>query len=306
MAGESKISIYGAIVANTLIAVSKFIAAIFTGSSAMLAEGIHSVIDTGNGFLLLLGLNQAEKKADDLHPFGYGKEEYFWSFVVSIMIFALGGGFAIYEGVQSILAPTEISDPLWNYIVIAAAIVFEGISLIIAIRHFRTIRPHGGLFGNMIKSKNPASFAVIVEDSAAVAGLLLALAGIYFSHHFNEPLYDSIASLLIGLLLLLVAAFLARETKGLLIGETAGEEILSEINHLLSTTEGIENWQAPKTLHLGPKTILVIIEVTFNKNLSVRELKQVILQFKQQASVRIPRIKYLYIQPSLNMVEIEN
>ena len=219
MAGESKIAIYGAIVANFLIAASKFTAAFFTGSSAMLAEGIHSVIDTGNGFLLLLGIKKSKKPADDTHPFGYGKEVYFWSFVVSVMIFALGGGFAIYEGIHALEDPAVVEDPVWNYAVLGAAILFEGTSLVIAIRTFNKTHPSGGLLGNIIKSKDPTNFAVIIEDSAAVAGLLIAMLGVFLSQQLENPYMDGAASVVIGALLLSVSVFLARETKGLLLGE---------------------------------------------------------------------------------------
>ncbi|MEO6347485.1 MAG: cation diffusion facilitator family transporter, partial [Aquaticitalea sp.] len=184
MATSSKISIYGAIAANLLIAVSKFVASFFTGSSAMLAEGIHSLVDTGNGFLLLLGIKKSKKVADKTHPFGYGKEEYFWSFIVSILIFALGGGFAIFEGVFALLHLELATGSLWNYVVIGVAILFEGTSLVIAIKHFK--RPNTSdttIIKSMIKSKNPASFAVIVEDSAAVMGLMIALLGIFLSQY---------------------------------------------------------------------------------------------------------------------------
>ncbi len=221
MAGKSKISIYGAITANVLIAISKFLAAFFTGSSAMLAEGIHSVIDTGNGLLLLLGISRSSRTADESHPFGYGKEIYFWSFVVSILIFSLGGGFAIYEGVHTLGNPEDIENPVWNYSVLGAAMVFEGTSLIIAIREFRKSNPSGGLVSNIIKSKDPANFAVIIEDSAAVAGLLIALLGVFLSVQLENPYLDGVASLLIGAVLLGVATFLARETKNLLLGESA-------------------------------------------------------------------------------------
>ncbi len=252
MAGESKLAIYGAIAANTLIAISKFVASFFTGSSAMLAEGIHSLIDTGNGLLLLLGLKKSNKPADHAHPFGYGKEIYFWSFVVSILIFSLGGGFAIYEGIHALEDPKVIEDPTWNYWVLIAAIIFEGTSLIIAIKTFKKSNPTGRLIPNIIKSKDPANFAVIIEDTAAVTGLLIALIGIFLSQQLENPYLDGVSSLLIGVLLLVVATFLAHETKGLLLGESARPEVIAGIEKILSNNPEVKKWNFPKTMHFGP------------------------------------------------------
>jgi cation diffusion facilitator family transporter len=215
MAGGSNLAIYGAIGANSLIAISKFTASFFTGSSAMLAEGIHSLVDTGNGLLLLLGIKRSQQEPDDLHPFGYGKEVYFWSFVVSILIFALGGGFAIYEGIHALQDPQVIEDPTWNYVVLGAAIAFESVALYLALKTFNKSRAKNtNLIRSIVKSKDAATFAVIIEDTAAVAGLLVALLGIFLSQELNNPYMDGAASIVIGTILLAVATFLARESKG--------------------------------------------------------------------------------------------
>lgn len=306
MANESKISIYGAILSNLLIAISKFIAASFTGSSAMLAEGIHSLVDTGDGFLLLLGIKRGKKKANRQHPFGFGKEEYFWSFVVSIMIFALGGGLAIFQGIYALRHPTALEDPLWNYIVIFAAIIFEGTSLFIAVKNFRKLKPSGGLFSNMVKSKNPPSFAIIIEDSAAVAGLLVALAGVYFSHLFQNPDLDAAASLGIGILLLLVATFLARETKGLLIGESAGKKTIDAVEDLLESWPKIVHWHYPKSMHMGPNSILMVIEVVFKENMDYQEVQKNILQLRNEIMNIDHSINQLSIQPIFIKEDIDS
>lgn len=188
MTSKSNIAIYGAITANILIAIAKFIAAIFTGSSAMLAEGIHSVVDTGNGLLLLFGKKQSRRKKDKNHPFGYGMEIYFWSFVVSILIFALGGGFAIFEGIHSLRNPGIVANPGWSYAVLGMAVLFEGTSLIIAIRVFNKSHHKGNLLSKIIRSKDPANFAIIIEDTAAVAGLIVAFLGVFISRHFQNPM----------------------------------------------------------------------------------------------------------------------
>lgn len=298
MAHGSKIAIYGAIVANILIAISKFIAAFFTGSSAMLAEGIHSVIDTGNGGLLLMGIKRSNREADASHPFGYGKEIYFWSFVVSILIFSLGGGFAIYEGVHSLQSPEPITDPLWNYCVLGAAIVFEGISLIIAIKTFNKSHKTGGLLSNIIKSKDPANFAVIIEDSAAVAGLVIALVGVFLSQQLDNPYIDGSASILIGLLLLGVATFLARETKGLLLGESASPAIIKGIENVLQQHKNVKTFQPPKTMHLGPVNILVVIDLDIVEDILLINAEEEVARIREEVAEVSPRIDLVVIQTS--------
>jgi len=304
MAGESKLAIYGAIAANALIAVSKFIASFFTGSSAMLAEGIHSLIDTGNGLLLLLGLKKAKKPADHEHPFGYGKEIYFWSFVVSILIFALGGGFAIYEGIHTLGDPSVIEDPTWNYWVLFAAIIFEGTSLIIALKTFKKSNPSGRLIPNIIKSKDPANFAVIIEDTAAVSGLIVALGGIFLSQQLNNPYLDGIASIIIGALLLVVATFLAHETKGLLLGESARPEIIEGIENIMANNSHVKKWNFPKTMHFGPDSILVVIEVDMLDDLDLLVAEKSVQTLRSQIKGKFPKIDQVFIQTT-NKLKLE-
>lgn len=296
MSGTSKISIYGAIAANIFIAASKFVASVFTGSSAMLAEGIHSLVDTGNGFLLLWGIKKSKKKADTLHPFGYGKEEYFWSFIVSILIFALGGGFAIFEGIYALQHLELATEATWNYVVIGVAILFEGTSLYIAIKHFK--RPNAtdtSIIKSMIKSKNPASFAVIIEDSAAVTGLVIALLGVFLSQYLVSPYPDAIASLLIGVLLLIVATFLARETKGLLLGESASPGRIQNIEAILKSTENVKSWNPPLTMHLGPNYILVILEVRFSNTISKDDLIMAVEHIRSTVKEQLPMAQKVYV-----------
>ncbi|MGB8703465.1 MAG: cation diffusion facilitator family transporter [Gillisia sp.] len=297
MAGESKIAVYGAIAANVLIAITKFIAAGFTGSAAMLSEGIHSVIDTGNDLLLLLGMKKSNRKPDKQHPFGYGKEVYFWSFVVSILLFSLGGGFAIYEGITSILNPEPVTDPLWNYIVLGASILFEGTSLTIATKKFyQSQNRSGNIVGSIIRSKDPSSFAIILEDSAAVTGLLIALLGVFLSLKFDNPYFDGIASLLIGLLLLSMATFLARETKGLLLGESATPEILDMIEEVLKKNKNVGAWDFPKTMHFGPESILVVLEVDLIDDLDLYKAEETMKNIRQEIQKREPKITNVFIQ----------
>lgn len=295
--GGSNIAIYGAIGANTLIAISKFIAASFTGSSAMMAEGIHSLVDTGNGLLLLLGIKRSKQKPDKMHPFGYGKEVYFWSFVVSVLIFALGGGFALYEGIHAVQDPHVIEEPTWNYAVLTAAILFEGTALYLALKTFNKSRKNKrNLIRNIIKSKDAATFAVIIEDTAALMGLIIALLGVFLSQYLNNPYVDGIASMVIGLLLLAVATFLARESKGLLLGESATPETISEIEKILSENMNIKDWNLPQTMHFGPNNILLVVELDLIDDLNLKDAEKVMENLRSEIKHKHPKIRQVYIQ----------
>ena len=214
MAKESKTTIFAALGANLAIAVSKFIAAAFTGSSAMLSEGIHSIVDTGNQGLLLLGLHRSRKPADAVRPFGYGKELYFWTLIVAILIFAIGGGMSFYEGIAHLRHPRPISDPSWNYAVLGAAIVFEGFSWTVALRELLANRGEKSIWNAIHTSKDPTLFTVLLEDSAALLGLIVALAGIYLGHRLGNPYLDGSASIVIGVILAVVAVFLGLREQG--------------------------------------------------------------------------------------------
>ena len=296
-AGGSNIAIYSAIGANILIAISKFVAASFTGSSAMLAEGIHSLVDTGNGLLLLLGIKRSRQQPDTLHPFGYGKEVYFWSFVVSVLIFSMGGGFAIYEGIQALIQPEPLEDPTWNYIVLFAAIIFEGTALFLSLKAFNKSRKKAGnLISNIIKSKDAATFAVIIEDTAALAGLSVALIGVYLSHALENPYIDGGASVLIGLLLLGVATFLARESKHLLLGESATPETVSKIEDILKNSKYVKEWCVPQTMHFGPDKILLVIEVDLIDGLNLDQAEETVANLRKEIRQQQPKISQIYIQ----------
>jgi cation diffusion facilitator family transporter len=275
--GGSKIAIFASIAANLGIAVMKFIASFFTGSSAMLSEGIHSVIDTSNGLLLLLGIKKSKVPPDEQHPFGHGMEIYFWSFVVAIFIFALGGGVALYEGIKHLTEPhnewhVTRSMMYWNYGVLLGALIFEGASLWIGWKEFRKVHPTG-IVSAMEKSKDAASVAVIIENSAAVIGLIIALTGVSLMYYFHNPVFDAISSILIGLLLSYMAYFMAKETKHLLIGESAIEEEIREIEDILSEFDELESYGNIKTMHLAPEEIMLGLHVNFKDNLSIRNWK---------------------------------
>jgi len=302
MAGNSKIAIYGAMGANFLIAIGKFLAAFFTGSSAMLAEGIHSLVDTGNGGLLLLGIKRSKQEPDELHPFGYGKEVYFWSFVVSVLIFALGGGFAIYEGIHALQDPHVIEDPTWNYAVLISAMVFEGIALYLALKAFNKSRASSGnLIKNIIQSKDAATFAVIIEDAAAVTGLTIALIGVFLSQQLQNPYIDGAASVCIGLLLLVVATFLAKESKGLLLGESANPRVLAAVEKIMKDHKSVIDWTLPQTMHFGPDSILMVVEVDIVDSMGLMEAEKTMDDIRNEIQRQEPTITKVFIQSSNNL-----
>jgi cation diffusion facilitator family transporter len=293
----STLSVIGAIVANLLIAVLKFVAATFTGSTAMLSEGIHSIIDTTNGLLLLLGIKRSKKGANKIHPFGQGKEIYFWSFVVAILIFALGGGVAIYQGIKHLKHPLEIDDSniLWNYAVIIGAMIFEGSSLIYAMKQFRKKYPTG-FTSALEESKDAASMAIIIEESAAMIGLLLALIGVTLTHFTHNPIYDALSSIAIGILLFAVAGFLAKETQDLLVGESISNKDLKMIKDILSGYDQLEFFGNIKSMHLGPDEVLLALEVNFKDNVTLHELEKTIADIKAKIRKIDPKFKYIYIE----------
>lgn len=296
--GGSTLSVIGAIIANLLIAVLKFIAASFTGSSAMLSEGIHSLIDTTNGLLLLLGIKRSKKGASEIHPFGQGKEIYFWSFIVAILIFAFGGGVAVYEGIEHLKHPVKElnnANVIWNYAVIIGAMLFEGSSLIYAMKQFRKKYPTG-FTSALEQSKDAASMAVIIEDSAAMIGLSIALIGVTLTHFTQNPVYDAISSVAIGVLLFAVAGFLAKETQDLLIGESISKQDLQMIRDILKSYKQLEFFGNIKSMHLGPDEVLLALEVNFKDNISLHELERTIADIKDKIRKIDPKFKYIYIE----------
>jgi len=296
--GGSTFSIISSIVANLAIAILKFIASSFTGSAAMLSEGIHSVIDTVNGLLLLLGVKRSKKGADKMHPFGHGKEIYFWSFVVAIFIFALGGGMAIYEGVKHIMHPiheVDHTNVLWSVGVIIGAFVFEGASLLVAFKEFRKTYPTG-FTSALIESKDAATFAVIIENAAALAGLIIALVGVGLTYFLDDPIYDAYASVAIGLLLAYVAFFMAKETQNLLVGETASETDLQMIRSIIDDYNEIEFFGNLRSMHLGPDEVMIGVEVNFKDDLRVGELEKIIKEIKQRIRSNDTKFTHIYIE----------
>lgn len=296
MASGSKKVIYAALIANSIIAVVKFIAAAVTGSSAMFSEGIHTTVDTSNQLLLLLGLKRAQKTADRLHPFGYGKEIYFWSFVVAIMVFAVGAGISIYEGIHSVMDPHPIENAIVSYSVLGAAMVITGIAWYFAWKEFKKVKGGRGYFEAVQKEKNPTTFVVLFEDSAALLGLSVAIMGIGLSQWTGMPVFDGIASIVIGLILGTTATWLAYETKGLLIGESADPRTLEEVKEMLSSFQGIKSVNETLTLHMGPNFILLNISVDFKDNLSSQDVEDTTAALTREIKDRFPLIKRVFVE----------
>lgn len=296
MASGSKTVIYAAIAANLGIAAAKFVAAAITGSSAMLSEGIHSAVDSGNGMLLLYGVNRAQRPADDHHPFGYGKELYFWSLVVAIVIFALGGGISIYEGVKHLQHPEPISNPLVNYVVLAVATVFECVALVLALKELNHIRGDMGIWQAVRESKDPTVITVLFEDGAALAGIVVAFIGVFLGSTFGWAWADGSASIVIGVILTVVAMFLARETKGLLVGEGANPRILASIREMIAADANIEAMDRPLTMYFGPHNALLVLNVEFKGGLTARQAEETIDRIELGIRAAHPDIKHIYIE----------
>ncbi len=293
----SKTVIYAALIGNFLIAATKFVAAFLTGSSAMLSEGIHSLVDTGNGFLLLYGLHRAARPADRTHPFGHGRELYFWSFVVALLVFALGAGVSFYEGVVHILHPEPVENPTVNYVVLGLSLLFEGGSWLVALKEFRHAKGALGWWQAFRQSKDPTVYTVLFEDSAALIGLLIALAGIAAAHAFDIPELDGVASLGIGLLLAATAVFLAREAKGLLMGEAASPEIQSRLLAIVQADPAVRSANGVVTVHLGPNQIVASLSVEFEDHASVNEVEACVERVEARLKAEVPEISGVFIKP---------
>lgn len=296
---ESRGSVIAAIAANIAVGIVKLIAAAVSGSSAMISEGIHSIVDSGNGMLILLGQKKASRQPDLEHPFGYGHELYFWTLVVAVMIFALGGGLSMYEGISRIreIGPdTVLGDPTVNYIVIIAAMLIEGASLRVALKTFNKARGDVRPLAFIKQAKDPSLFTVVLEDSAAELGLLFALLGIFFSHLLNMPVFDGIASVLVGLLLVAVSALLLRETKGLLVGEGMRALELREVEAIAEANPYVIECGRILTLYLGPNDLLLTMDVTFKKECTRDDIMHAIDQIEGQIVRRFPQTTRIFIE----------
>jgi cation diffusion facilitator family transporter len=296
-ATDSRKVIYAAIVANLGIATAKFFVAALTGSAAMLAEGIHSAVDTGNELLLLIGEKMSARKPDARHPFGYGKAVYFWALIVALSVFSLGGGLSIYHGIQSLQAPEPLGDPFWNYVVLGAAFLFEGYSWNVSRRALNDKRrPGASLWQTMKASKDASTFTVFIEDSAALIGIVIAAGGIFLGHLLENPSIDPAASIVIGLLLIGASFTLARETGALLLGEGVGVEQTGKLKELFRADPAIETVEQLMTMQLGPDDVLLTAAVRFKRGMRIDEVDLAIARLERAVAEFDPTITRVYFE----------
>ncbi len=267
-----------------------------TGSSAMLSEAVHSLVDTGNQTLLLYGIKRSGKPADEKHPFGYGMELYFWTFVVAILIFGLGAGVSIFEGIKKIQHPEVVTDTFVNYIVLGIALVFEAVAWFIAFKEFRGSQGKRGIIQTVRDSKDPTVFTVLFEDSAAMLGLLVAFAGIWLAEYLQLPVLDGVASVIIGIILAITASLLAYESKGLLVGEGADKEVVGVIREIVNQENGIISINETLTMHMGPQDVLLNLSLDFSDNLSSPEVEAIISRLESKIKAEYPQIQRIFIE----------
>ncbi|MFL6856633.1 MAG: cation diffusion facilitator family transporter [Allosphingosinicella sp.] len=295
--GDNNRTLIIALAANLGIAVSKFVAAALTGSSAMLTEGVHSVVDSANQLLLMWGRRASRRPPDAAHPFGYGRELYFWSFVVAVLVFALGAGVSVYEGVIHILHPEEAVSPLIAYAVLLVAFLLEGGSTMAAFKDFRAAKGGLGWFEAVRRSKDPPAFIVLLENGAAMAGILVAAAGLAMSQATGNPFWDGAASIVIGIILGLTAWLLAAESKALLIGEAADPELVEGLRALAAGQAGVAGVGHVRTLHSAPDQITAMLSVDFDDAISAGEVERIVAAIEAEAAHRWPEVRRLYVRP---------
>lgn len=298
MASSNK-SIYSALAANLLIAITKFTAGAFSNSASMISEGIHSMVDTVNQILLLYGLKRSKKPATALRPFGYGRELYFYSFIVSILIFGLGGGISIYQGISHIIHPEPLGNPTWNYVVLAMSIVFEGISLLIAAKEFNQLRGDQGWWSAIVKSKDPSSFLVLFEDGAAVLGLLVVMICMFLEHKLNIPQLDGVASLLVGLLLVGVSLILARESRSLLMGEGISSISRQRIIDITEKDVAVDKVMNIISTYQSPEEVILLLIIAFKADLDTQDINEAIERIRSEVKEEFHLIRFVIIQPEV-------
>lgn len=296
MAGSSTFVVHAALAGNFLVTVTKFAAAAFTGSSAMLSEAVHSVVDCGNQLLLLLGLKRAAKPASVTHPFGHGLQLYFWTFVVAVLVFGVGAGVSLVQGVARILDPQPLENPWANYLVIGLSLLFEGTTWIVAVRAFRRTKGTRSWIEAVRFSKDPTVFTVLFEDSAAIMGLLAALLGVWLSETLEMPVLDGVASVVIGLILAGTAAFLAWECQSLLTGEAAAPEVRRGINRIVTAEPGVARPNEILTMHFGPADVLAALSLEFDPTLSAAKVEAAVSRIEQAIKSHHPEVTRVFIE----------
>lgn len=298
MATGSKTAIIAAILGNVAIAITKVVAAFFTGSSAMLSEAIHSIVDTGNGGLMLYGIRNSRKPADEEHPFGHGRELYFWTLIVGVLVFGVGGGMSAYQGVTHILHPAVLEDLSWNYVVLALAAVFEGTTWYFGWKAFGAERRGQGIIKTIHTSKDPTSFSVLLEDSAALLGIAIAFIGIFLANQLKEPRLDGVASVTIGILLCCVATVMVYESKGLLIGEGVDRKTLQNLRAIIEADPDVAHVQHLHTIYQGPKTVTLVIELRFQDTISATDIRSAVVRLETTVRGRYSDIKHVFFGSS--------
>lgn len=293
----SRLVIYAALAGNLCIAIAKFVAAGLSGSSAMLSEGVHSLVDTINEVLLLYGLRRSEKQPDTVHPFGYGRELYFWSFIVALLVFAAGAGVSAYEGIQHIRHPEPATNHLISYSVLGISIMFEGASWWIALREFRATKGTMGYVEAFRRSKDPTTFTVLLEDSAALLGLGFALVGLLAAQLLDMPVLDGVASLCIAAVLAVTAFLLARETKGLLVGETAHPSVANRILAVANTDPDLRNANGVTTMQMGPDHVVAMLSAEFEDDRTTPEIEACITRIEKAVKAQYPELVALFVKP---------
>ena len=296
-ASGSKAVVWAALVGNVLVAATKAGAAVYTGSSAMLSEAVHSFVDTGNELLLLYGMRVAKKKADRDHPAGYGRELYFWSFIVALLVFALGAGVSIYQGVHRVLNPQPMENAVVSEVVLAAAFLFEGWSWLVSLRQFNKVKGTLGYYEAFRRSKDPPLFMVLFEDSAALVGIAIAAVGIALAAHFDMPLADGISSILIGLVLACTSTLLARESKSLLIGERADSRLIKSILEIANQACAPSHANGVLTLQLAPDEIMAAMSFEFDDALTAPQIEEMIADIERRIHAAHPEVTSLFIKP---------
>lgn len=293
---SSKTVIYAALAGNMLIAISKYAAAWFTGSAAMLSEAVHSTVDTGNQALLLYGLKRAARPADPEHPFGHGLQLYFWVFVVAVLIFGVGAGLSLFHGIEKISHPHPIENAYVSYIVLGLAMAFEGVVWVVAFREFRRTQGERGWLSAMRRSKDPVVFTVLLEDSAAMLGLIVAAAGVALSQALDLPFLDGVASVIIGLILAATAAFLAYEAQSLLTGEAVDPEVRVDIRRIAAAEPGVVGTNEVLTMHFGPREALVTLSLEFADELSATGVENAVSAIERRIRTAHPQVSRVFVE----------
>jgi len=294
---KSRLFIYISLGVDLIIAISKFVAAAITGSSSMVAEGIHSVIDAISQVLLIWGFKVSGRSADSARPFGYGKELYFWSFIVSLVIFVVGGCISFYEGLMRLQRPGVADNTSWNYIILAIAFVFNLGSMLSALKAFNKQRGDAPFWKSVVGTKDPSTIIVLLGDFGDLLGLFIAFLGFFLGRYFNNPYYDGVASMLIGLVLIVISGFLARESKSLLMGETTSRKTLKRVVSITEADETVLKVKKHFSMYLGPEEILLHLNTVFKDNLTTHQITDAIERISSTIKKEFPRMKQIFIEP---------